>query len=73
MRPLYGNSTFTLKNLWAELVGDCHAASVRFVLPRLLEWHNSDGSPPHSVAKRQENFNVFDILKLSYIYWRSII
>ena len=30
----YGNSTFTLKNLWAELVGDCHTASVRFVLPK---------------------------------------
>ena len=32
----YGNSTFTLKSLWAELVGDCHAASVRFVLPRTV-------------------------------------
>ena len=29
----YGNATFTLKNLWAELVGDCHAATVTFVLP----------------------------------------
>ena len=29
----YGNATFTLKNLWAELVGDCHTASVSFSLP----------------------------------------
>ena len=29
----YGSSTFTLKNLCAELVGDCHAASVSFSLP----------------------------------------
>ena len=26
----YGNSTFTLKNLCAELVDDCHTGSVRF-------------------------------------------
>ena len=32
----YGNSTFTLKNRCAEFVGDCHAASVRFVLPRTV-------------------------------------
>ena len=29
----YGNSTFNLKNLWSELVGDCLAASVSFSLP----------------------------------------
>ncbi len=29
----YGNSTFTLKNLWAELVGEAHSASVNFSLP----------------------------------------
>ncbi len=32
----YGISTFTLKNLWAELVGDCHAASVSFSLPIIV-------------------------------------
>ena len=29
----YGKTTFNMKNLRAELVGDCHAASLRFVLP----------------------------------------
>ena len=32
----YGNSTFTLKNLWAEFVGTCHDTSVSFVLPRAI-------------------------------------
>ena len=32
----YGISTFTLKNLWAEFVGHIHAASVKFVLPRMV-------------------------------------
>lgn len=37
-RPLlpYGISTFTLKNRWAAFVGHTHAASIRFVLPRMV-------------------------------------
>ena len=35
-RVTYSISTFTLKNRWAAFVGHTHAASVRFVLQRMV-------------------------------------
>ena len=36
IRHPYGISTDTLKNLSAAFVGECHAASVKFVLPQTV-------------------------------------